>query len=305
MASDEAVTSVPPIYAAGAVVVRGDVDPPLVAVVHRPKYDDWSLPKGKAEAGEHPTATAAREVQEETGLRVALRRPLVASTYEVEGVPKVVRYWRADLVDHPSQRPFVPNLEVDAMEWLPADEAGARLTQERDAELVRTALERPAGTPFVVLRHTKALARAAWEGSDATRPLTRAGRRSAKQVAPVLHAYAVTRLFSSPAKRCRQTLKPYARHERLSLDQETALTEDAFAEVAEVGLKRVLALRDVAGYERQAAALCTHRPVIPSLVDCLLDGSGFAGPQQTFPPGGMLVVHVDADTVLAVEFHTP
>ncbi|MFZ0324952.1 MAG: NUDIX hydrolase, partial [Actinomycetes bacterium] len=129
-----------PILAAGAVVVRETDGRTEVALVHRPRYDDWSLPKGKVDPGEHVLAAAVREVDEETGLAVALRRPLPSREYLVSGQPKVVHYWTAHLVPGVENPPFTPNREVDVVEWLEPDAAIARMTQAHDAELVALAL---------------------------------------------------------------------------------------------------------------------------------------------------------------------
>jgi 8-oxo-dGTP diphosphatase len=118
------------IRAAGGLVLRDG----LVAVVHRPKYDDWSLPKGKLDPGETFEDAAIREVEEETGLRCRLVRELPTVEYEVRGRPKVVRYWAMELVD---EGPFVPNDEVDAVRWVEPAEALALLTYDRDREPVR------------------------------------------------------------------------------------------------------------------------------------------------------------------------
>jgi 8-oxo-dGTP diphosphatase len=118
------------VEAAGGVVVRDG----QVAVVHRPRYDDWSLPKGKLDPGESFEDAALREVEEETGLRCGLVRELPAVEYEVRGRPKLVRYWAMEVVD---ETPFVPNDEVDEMRWVEPDEALALLSYDRDREPVR------------------------------------------------------------------------------------------------------------------------------------------------------------------------
>jgi 8-oxo-dGTP diphosphatase len=119
----------PPIRAAGGVVSRDG----RVAVVHRPKYDDWSLPKGKLDPGESFEDAALREVEEETGLRCTLVRELPAVEYEVRGKPKLVRYWAMEVED---ETPFEPNEEVDEVRWLEPDEALALLSYDRDREPV-------------------------------------------------------------------------------------------------------------------------------------------------------------------------
>jgi 8-oxo-dGTP diphosphatase len=117
------------VEAAGGVVLRDG----LVALVHRPRYDDWSLPKGKLDAGESFEDAALREVEEETGLRCSLVRELPSIEYQVRGRPKLVRYWEMEVVD---ETPFVPNDEVDQIRWVEPREALALLTYDRDREPV-------------------------------------------------------------------------------------------------------------------------------------------------------------------------
>ena len=105
---------------------------PRIALIHRPKYDDWSLPKGKLDPGESMTQAALREVEEETGLRCVLGVELPTQHYLAQGRPKEVRYWAAV----PAGGRFTPNREVDRLEWLPARKARARLTHDRDRLLV-------------------------------------------------------------------------------------------------------------------------------------------------------------------------
>lgn len=107
-----------------------------VALVHRPRYDDWTLPKGKLDAGESFEQAAVREVEEETGLRTQLVRELPATNYRVNGRPKIVRYWLMD-VDH--EGPFAPNAETDELRWVPLDEALRLLTYDRDRDLLAAA----------------------------------------------------------------------------------------------------------------------------------------------------------------------
>jgi 8-oxo-dGTP diphosphatase len=125
-----------PILAAGAVLWRrSPVDGGLeVALIHRPRYDDWSLPKGKLKHGESPEAAALREVKEETGQDCVLGPRLPSSYYVVTGRPKHVRYWAAEAAGPFAS--FIPNHEVDRMIWLPVTAARHRLTHERDRPLI-------------------------------------------------------------------------------------------------------------------------------------------------------------------------
>jgi len=122
------------IEAAGGVVMRDDG---RVVVVHRPRYDDWTLPKGKLDAGESFEQAALREVEEETGLRARLGRELPPASYDVRGRRKLVRYWLMEVVDDPG---FTANDEVDALRWLSPADAAALLTYDRDKEVLAAAV---------------------------------------------------------------------------------------------------------------------------------------------------------------------
>jgi 8-oxo-dGTP diphosphatase len=128
----------PEVLAAGGVVVRGDVEGRQALVVHRPKYKDWSLPKGKLDPGESFEQAAVREVREETGFSCELGAPLGEVSYrDRKGRPKLVRYW----LMKPVEGEFAPNDEVDEVRWVDAEEAASLLNYERDSELVRRALD--------------------------------------------------------------------------------------------------------------------------------------------------------------------
>lgn len=121
------------VRAAGGVVVRGTGDDREVAVVHRPRYDDWSLPKGKLDSGESFEQAALREVEEETGLRCDLGEQIGDTTYtDHKGRSKVVRYWAMS----PRAGEFEPNDEVDELKWLPLGDAADALSYPYDRELI-------------------------------------------------------------------------------------------------------------------------------------------------------------------------
>ena len=118
------------VRAAGGVVWRDG----RVLLVHRPRYDDWTFPKGKADEGETDEECALREVEEETGLRCELGPELASTRYaDARGRPKRVRWWRMQPVDDPG---FTPNDEVDELRWANADEAAALLSYARDLGLL-------------------------------------------------------------------------------------------------------------------------------------------------------------------------
>src|SRR3954470_14346561 len=115
------------VVSAGAVVLgRHDT----VLLVHRPKYDDWSFPKGKLDRGEHATAAAVREVEEETGVRVRLGVPLTDRRYPVRAGTKLVHYWVGRPVGDSNVSDYQPNAEIDEVSWFPVDKARRRLTYD-------------------------------------------------------------------------------------------------------------------------------------------------------------------------------
>jgi 8-oxo-dGTP pyrophosphatase MutT (NUDIX family) len=117
------------VDAAGGVVERDG----RVLLVHRPRYDDWTFPKGKLDPGESFEDAAVREVQEETGIRAGLGRELPSSRYEVNGRPKLVRYW---LMTAKAESDFEPNEETDELRWVTPDEARELLTYDRDRNVL-------------------------------------------------------------------------------------------------------------------------------------------------------------------------
>ncbi|WP_432477674.1 NUDIX hydrolase [Nocardioides sp. GXQ0305] len=268
----------PDVVAAGVVVWRPKRE---VLLVHRPRYDDWSFPKGKLDAGESAPAAAVREVWEETGVRVRLGPPLPDQTYQVGAGRKVVHYWVGWAVDDDDVSDYRPNAEIDAVEWVPHDEALARLTYRRDRETLATAVPlRKRGTrALVVLRHAKALGRKSWEGDDRERPLDERGHEQAQRLVPLLGTWDVTRVVTSSSARCAQTVAPYADAAGRKVRATDALSEEdaTDASVAEV----VADLLE----RREGAVLCTHRPVLPTVF-------GAAGVQPAqLEPGGFVVVH--------------
>jgi 8-oxo-dGTP pyrophosphatase MutT (NUDIX family) len=127
----------PEVKAAGGVVVRRGTDGPEVAVIHRPKYGDWSLPKGKLDGDESFEQAALREVEEETGMKAELGAELSSVSYrDRKGRTKLVRYWRMQV----TEGDFEPGSEVDELRWLDPGAARELLSYEHDAELVREAI---------------------------------------------------------------------------------------------------------------------------------------------------------------------
>ena len=280
------------IVAAGVVVSRKG---PEVLLVHRPKYDDWSFPKGKLDPDEHVTTAAVREVAEETGLDVRLGPPLTSQRYSVrngETRVKRVHYWAGRVVGGDDVATYVPNDEVDRVAWVGLDKAADRLTYARDREtLEEAAAFRKKSSPLVVLRHGKATSRKAWRSDDRERPLSPTGLLQAEEVVPILSAYGVRRVLSSSSRRCWSTVGPFADVADIDLEVTRDLSEeDATSRAVARHVHRLL--------ERaEPAVLCTHRPVLPDVYDAL----GVRDPK--LDPGSMLVVHHRNGQVLALEQH--
>ena len=196
------------IRAAGGVVWREDGDVPLVALVHRDRYDDWTLPKGKLEAGESDLAAAVREVGEEIGARVAVMRRLGRVRYVVEGLPKSVLFWAMRYVSGD----FVAGDEVSDLRWLPVEEARAKLSYDRERSVLDEFTAVPAPQSVLALvRHAKAGKRSEWAGEDRLRPLERTGRRQARRLATFLREFAPERIVAADRTRCVQTVEQMAR----------------------------------------------------------------------------------------------
>jgi 8-oxo-(d)GTP phosphatase len=239
------------VRAGGGVVRRRGPQGPEIALVHRPRYDDWTLPKGKADEGETDVASALREVREETGLQCELGPEVTQVRYRDRlDRPKVVRYW----LMYPASGGFVPNAEVDRLRWMPPDHALAALTYPRDRHVVQKMLAFDA--PLYLVRHAKAGDREAWTEDDRLRPLTGKGRRQAEALVEAFADRRVDRIVSSPFDRCVQTVRPLAIARHLSVEDNDSLAEGA-------SLPDVLAfLRGAAG----AVVMSTHGDVIPSVV---------------------------------------
>ncbi|HWJ65504.1 MAG TPA: NUDIX hydrolase [Nocardioides sp.] len=283
----------PDILAAGVVVFRPGRE---VLLVHRPKYDDWSFPKGKLDRGEHPAAAAVREVAEETGLHVRLGPPLASQRYPVARRMKTVHYWTGRVVGDDDVSTYRPNHEIDGVAWVPIEEARARLSYEYDQETLTAALKvRRKTRAVVVLRHAQARSRKAWRGEDRARPLVQKGFLEADRLVPLLAAYDVTRVLSSSSERCVQTLQPYVETTGLELETTPRLSEE---KVSAHGVATAVAeLFDGPG----GAVLCTHRPVLP----LVYDAAGLSVVDPPLDPAEMLVLHVRKGKVVAVERHRP
>ncbi len=264
----------PVTLAAGGIVWRpraapssdaGDRQRVEVLVAHRPQYDDWTFPKGKPEGREDLTVAAVREIAEETGMRVRLGHPLPDTSYAFTGGTKQVAYWCARLVG--TDNAFTPNKEVDEIRWVRLGEARRLLTYQHDSDLIDTFADlretkAHRSRTLIVLRHAKAEPRDGWTGDDLERPLAEAGAARADDLAPVLGAYGIRRVVTSPAVRCVQTVEPFAHGISTFLEIDDRLSEDTRS--GDVN-RSITALMD----RKKPTVACTHRPTLPWVFDAI------------------------------------
>ena len=298
------------IVAAGAVITRGDGDGREFLLIHRSYRSDWTFPKGKVDPGEHVLAAAVREVREETGFAVRLGLPLPTQRYEVNGAPKSSHYWHAELIGGE----WVENDEVDEIRWLKYNDASDLLTYKHDHFVLDAAAVAMPTDPFILMRHTQAAKRAEWLNSkdalspiDASRPLTAVGRGQAANLVPALAAYGVGRLASSDSRRCRDTVGPYASARSLPITLVPGLSEERHLDDPSEALANVHELATSPG----SIALCTHRPVMPTVMNALAEDFAIEAPgsrdfDPALTPGSLVVFHRSQDNpsqVLKVERH--
>jgi 8-oxo-dGTP diphosphatase len=232
---------------------------PEIVVVHRPRYDDWTLPKGKLDRGEHPLAAAVREVHEETGVHGApqVRLPTVRYLTGVPDVEKMVDYWSMRLVADDGHE---PDYEVDAVEWIPLSAAREVLTYAHDRGVAAAfAALPPVSGVVVLLRHAYAGERSQWDGPDDVRPLDEVGRRDAGYAAGLLALFRAERIISAPVLRCRQSVEPLAERIRVPVE-----VDGRFAEGGDVD-EAAAALQALAAAE-PAAVVCSQGELIRPLL---------------------------------------
>jgi 8-oxo-dGTP diphosphatase len=269
-----------------------------VVIVHRKRYDDWTLPKGKVEAGESLPVCAVREVHEETGVTIRLGVPLDSISYEAGNAGlKKVDYWGGVVLDSVRR---APDAEVDVVSWLPVRAALSRLTYSHDHFLVQQHLEQPPTTPLIILRHAKAMDRKDWSRKDSARPINARGRRQARLLVPILNAYGVTSLISSTSTRCVATMLPYAQQEELPIDTHRLLSEEEGENNAKGVGSLMRKIRAATLKTGESTAICVHRPVLPHILDALDIAPA------TLVTGELLVAHLTCKgTVHALERHRP
>ncbi|MET7750900.1 NUDIX hydrolase [Micromonospora sp. NPDC005367] len=284
------------IRAAGGVPWRPVADGTEVCVVHRPRYGDWTLPKGKLEPAEHPLVAAVREVAEESDVRGVPQVRLPSARYRSEGHPKVVDYWSMRAV---ASGGFQPDTEVDEVRWLSVDDAARLVSYPHDAEVLAAfAALPPVTATLLVLRHGHAGVRGTGTGPDTARPLDSEGWAQAYALAELVALIRPQRLLSASPRRCVQTLDPAAARLDLPIEVCSDLDEPrAGQQPDERALALAACLLGLAG-AGVTAAVCSQGKVIPRALEQL---TGRVGEDFSTPKGGGWLLAFAGDTLLSAE----
>lgn len=249
--------------------------------MHRPRYDDWSLPKGKLDAGEHPLAAAVREVWEETGVRAAPQVRLSSTHYQTPNQSaKAVDYWSMRALATGSSVPgrALPDREVDEVRWLAPAAAAGLLSYPRDAKLLAEFAALPPVTGLVLLvRHAYAGERKDWTLPDAARPLDATGKAEAAALARLLALFQPTRLVSASPQRCVQTLAPLAEATDLPVEVESVFDEAAFEKNPAGAAARLVALAATGA----VTVVCSQGLVIRETMPLVAGAGDFTTPKAT------------------------
>ena len=300
------------VTAAGALPWRVSKDKLEVLLIHRPRYDDWSWPKGKIDAGETLPECAVREVREEIGLTAALGRRLPSIHYHVASGLKVVHYWAVRV----NGSKLVPDgKEVDSVMWCAPEKAAALLSNPSDVvplESLRKAHQRGEldTWPLLVVRHAKAKPRSSWTKAEGERPLAATGTRQAQAVGRLLQAWQPSRVVTSPWLRCVATVAPFAKTAGAKVKLAEALTEHSHARNPKKTAGVVENLFD----KQRPVVVCTHRPALPTVFGQLARHmpsqlQALLPTQDPYlSPGDLVVCHVAAgakNRIVAVEQFKP
>lgn len=287
----------PVILAAGAVVWRYDNDGQvLVLLIHRPRYDDWSIPKGKLDDGEQLISCAYREVIEETNLKVKFGPFISETEYYVADGTKRVSYWAAHAYDYTEV--FTPNSEADDARWVTI-EAGIELaTRETDKEILGIFFKTPFDAQtLIMLRHAKALNRKEWLGEDSDRPLEQLGSLQAMRMHSIYQVYGVEKIITSDAIRCYDTVEPLARVLDVKLKVEKDVSEDSWKKDKD---RAIDFAKDVIK-EEMTTIVCSHNPVLPRMMEKLTKKIDFDYPDNKLEPGEAWVIHHKKKEVLQID----
>ena len=284
------------ILAAGALVWRKSKEKKIeIAVIHRPKYNDWTIPKGKVELNESSIACAYREVIEETSIETEFGMYLGEVKYQSLDGPKQVSFWSAQVV---KENTFTPNSEVDEIKWVEAAKAAKFLSLESDREILSKFNKlKYESKPLVLLRHAKALSRDEWQGDDDDRPLDSLGQMQAKRLLSIYQAFNLEHIHTSDAIRCYDTVEPMAKALGLRLEVSNKLSESAFKKDKEDAFDYA---RDLIKSDKRAL-LCSHNPILPKVLNKLTKKSDVESDEEKLYPADAWVIHRIGKEVIQID----
>ena len=289
------------IIAAGGVVWRETSDSKIeLAIIHRPKYDDWTFPKGKLDTGEELISCAYREILEETGLDIELGPFLGKIEYESIDGEKQVSYWAAKALG--SSKDFHSNIEADLLEWHDVDSARNKLTRDTDKEILDIFINSPfQATKLILLRHAKALARSEWQSGDEDRPLDNLGQLQAKRMHAVYQVYGISQIHTSDAVRCYDTVIGLTNTLKIEPAITSKLSEYTFEKNKDKSLDYALELAENSRTSGETILLCSHNPVLPRMLERITKKSDIELPENKLKPGDAWVVFLGKKKCLQID----
>jgi 8-oxo-dGTP diphosphatase len=286
------------IRAAGALLWREAGDRKIeIALIHRPKYDDWTLPKGKIDDGESALQCAFRELVEETGIRATFTRQLGSVDYEESGQRKRVIFWAAQCAQDSSA--FMANDEVDQLRWLSVEESLTVATYKSDREIIENFNSQEHHTDtLIILRHTKALERGDWDDEDSQRTLSEVGLDQAQFLIKHLEPFAINEIYTSNYTRCVQTVTPIAHARGLAVTQVPSLNEATFEEDPLRSTSFANALKQ----DEKNILICSHNPVIPTMLRGILNTKLKNKDLIKLEPGDAWIVHRVRGEIVGLDY---
>jgi 8-oxo-dGTP diphosphatase len=289
------------IIAAGGVVWHETKDSKIeLAIIHRPKYDDWTFPKGKLDTGEELISCAYREIMEETGLDIELGPYLGEVEYEsVEG-SKLVTYWAAKALA--SSKDFHSNNEADLLEWHDFESARKKLTRDSDREILEIFIKSPfQAAKLIMLRHAKALARSEWQSGDEDRPLDNLGQLQAKRMHAVYQVFGISQVHTSDAVRCYDTVIGLTNTLKIEPVITSKLSEYTFEKNKDKSLEYALELADTSRTTGATILLCSHNPVLPRMLERVTKKSDVDLPENKLKPADAWVIFLGKNKCLQID----
>ena len=286
------------IRAAGALLWRETQERAIeIALIHRPRYDDWTLPKGKIEEGETALQCAFRELVEETGIKASFTRQLGSIDYMENGEGKRVIFWAAHCALNAST--FIANEEVDQLRWLPSEEAIELSTYQSDREMIANFQSQEQRTDtLIILRHAKALERGDWDEPDSQRTLNEVGFDQAQLLIKHLEPFAIDEVYTSDYTRCVQTVTPLAHARGLSITAVPSLNEQTFEEDP----SRAVAFANALKQDEKNIVICSHNPVIPTMLRGILNTKLKNKDLIKLEPGDAWIVHRVKGEIVGLDY---